>query len=104
MEKKPTPATLAGRCANGYERGQGGVVHLVMCSEDELRFGINASTAICGKKHGPRSAGWCPRLDLAVTCPKCMKLQSTATSHRGAACGASGGLPGYAGDNNGERK
>jgi hypothetical protein len=76
MEKRPVPATLSGRCANGYERGQGRVVHAVMCDEDDLRFGVNTSTAICGKKHGARSAGWCARPDLTVTCQNCIKLQS----------------------------
>lgn len=74
------PATLAGRCANGYERGQGQVVHAIECSEDELRFGIRSyAHALCGKTHGARSAGWCNRRSLEVTCPKCLKkLQAHA--------------------------
>lgn len=61
------PAVLAGRCANGFERGQGVVVHAVMCSENELRFGLGAYKALCGKAHGARSAGWCDRRDLTIT-------------------------------------
>ena len=69
------PATLAGRCANGYERGQGRVVHGVQCTEREQQFGITAyAQSMCGKTHGARSAGWCSREDLAVTCPRCLKL------------------------------
>lgn len=68
------PATLAGRCANGHERGAGVVVHAVECAPDDLRFGIPAYTrSLCGKTHGARSAGWCERLDLEITCPKCLK-------------------------------
>jgi hypothetical protein len=68
------PATLAGRCANGYERGQGQVVHGVMCGEREVKSGINFyARSLCDKTHGARSAGWANRPDLAVTCPKCLK-------------------------------
>ena len=70
-----TPATLAGRCANGAERGSGVVVHAVECAPDDLRFGIPAFTrSLCGKTHGARSAGWCDRRDLEITCPKCLRV------------------------------
>lgn len=78
-----TPATLSGRCANGYERGQGVVVHAVECSEQELRFGIRAyARSLCGKTHGARSAGWTHRQDLHVTCAKCKKkIESDHSPH-----------------------
>jgi len=66
-------ATLAGRCANGYERGAGRVVHAIKCDENDLCFGASAYRAICGKAHGPRSAGWSVRTDLEITCQKCLK-------------------------------
>ena len=71
-----TPATLAGRCANGYERGRGAVVHAVPASPRELQFGINAyAKALCGKTHGARSAGWSHQdADTAITCGKCSRL------------------------------
>lgn len=60
------PSVLAGRCANGYERGQGQVVHLAR---------RDAMSALCGKAHGPRSAGWSARRELSPTCPRCIKLR-----------------------------
>lgn len=71
------PATLAGRCANGYERGAGRVVHAVLCSDGELRFGIDSyARSLCGKTHGARSAGWSFANGSAITCPRCLKLAS----------------------------
>jgi len=71
------PATLAGRCANGYERDRGAVVHAVPCSEREQQFGINAyARALCGKTHGARSAGWSSRPGAALTCPTCARRAS----------------------------
>lgn len=62
-------ATLAGRCANGYERGAGRVVQSVQASPDEKMFGINHyARSLCGKTHGARSAGWSHDSSLAVTC------------------------------------
>jgi len=69
------PATLAGRCANGDERGAGRIVHAVQASPSEVQFGINAyARSLCGKTHGARSAGWSHDTTLAITCPKCLKL------------------------------
>lgn len=75
-DKVATPATLAGRCANGHERGRGAVVHAVPASPEELRFGINDyAKALCGKTHGARSAGWSRQAaDAAITCEKCSRL------------------------------
>jgi hypothetical protein len=68
-------AKLAGRCANGNERGKGAVVHLVECRDPQ--YGINDyAKALCGKTHGPRSAGWSMDAGPTVTCPKCAKLQA----------------------------
>ena len=64
-------AVLGGRCANGYERGQGSVVHAVQQSgtrPDDL-----ASTALCGQRAGARSVGFCLRGELMVNCPKCLR-------------------------------
>lgn len=64
------PAALAGRCANGFERGQGRVIHALPSTD-----GRNVATyarSLCGKTHGARSAGWSLRLDGAVTCPRCI--------------------------------
>lgn len=69
--KKIFPAVLAGRCANGHERDQGRVVHAVYDMGNS--FGDMESTALCGKTHGPRSAGFVSRDDLAITCLKCLK-------------------------------
>lgn len=66
------PATLAGRCANGYERGRGHVVHALPA----IRAGSDVAAharSLCGKTHGARSAGWSPRIDTAVTCPTCLR-------------------------------
>lgn len=72
---RTTPAILAGRCANGYERGHGHVVHAVeVRHDDELRFGLSAVSAICGAKHGPRSAGWSIAAESTISCAKCVKL------------------------------
>lgn len=78
MGKTLASAVLAGRCANGYERGRGSVVHLVAVSERELQFGINSSFAICGKTHGRRSAGW-SLSEAEATCPKCLKMRTSYT-------------------------
>lgn len=66
-------AALAGRCANGYERGQGVRVHAVPYSVELERNGYVTERAACGAKPGRRSAGWSPRLALAVTCPACLR-------------------------------
>jgi len=77
------PATLAGRCANGYERGAGRVVHAVMCADRELRFGIDSyARSLCGKTHGARSAGWGLAIGYEVTCPRCIKLAGTLSDEQ----------------------
>ncbi len=67
--KTYTPAILAGRCANGYERDHGAVVHFV-AYQNHL---FNTSwTSLCGKRPGARSAGY-SALKAKVTCTKCIK-------------------------------
>ena len=67
------PAKLAGRCANGYERGKGSVIHAVPHSDMLVKNGWCLDSAICGAKPGPRSAGWSHRADQPITCPKCLR-------------------------------
>lgn len=71
--KQVIPSTKTGRCANGYERDQGKIVHAVMATESEMNWGAYWLAAMCGTKPGTRSVGWCDRKDLVVTCPKCLK-------------------------------
>jgi len=67
-------AKLGGRCANGYERGQGVRIHahtaVLMLSTNQYV----TSAALCGITPGPRSVGWTYHPGLrAVTCPKCLR-------------------------------
>lgn len=72
------PAMLTGRCANGYERGKGSVIHAV-------QSGDSSHKALCGRKHGARSAGWSVRFGAQLTCPRCqravLKLEASTTTH-----------------------
>lgn len=62
---------LAGRCANGFERGRGHIYHVLPLEADNSGWGI----ALCGKKPGRRSAGWSGRTEANnATCPRCLKL------------------------------
>lgn len=72
--KKPFPAVLAGRCANGNERGQGSVVHAVLITEEDARTQNTPSAAMCGRTQGPRSAGWGVLIGEAITCGKCARM------------------------------
>lgn len=73
------PALLAGRCANGLERGRGGVVHAVGAREVGVFGGGKTlevpdySKALCGKTHGARSAGWSIAQERDISCPVCLK-------------------------------
>lgn len=73
-ERKPYPAKLAGRCANGYERGQGSVIHAVSITDADARIQNTPIAAMCGKKHGLRSAGWSVRVGEEITCTRCARL------------------------------
>lgn len=75
------PATLAGRCANGYERDQGRRTHAVPYSETLAGNGYAIHAAVCGAKPGARSAGWSLRADLQPNCPRCLaRLTKTTRS------------------------
>lgn len=65
------PAVLSGRS----NKSSGAVVHIVECSEEEKRVGIRyLATALCGKGHGARSAGWAHLPEgTPATCPACLK-------------------------------
>jgi hypothetical protein len=70
-------AVLAGRCANGFERGGGSVVHAVPATEQERVTGIrHYARSLCGKTHGARSAGWSHWPTLVVNCPRCAVLEA----------------------------
>lgn len=60
------PSRLAGRCANGRELGRGYIYHAVA---------RGSWVALCGKKPGRLSGGWCENLEAAVNCQKCLKAQ-----------------------------
>jgi hypothetical protein len=76
-----TPASLGGRCANGYERDQGSRIHAVPTSDALLRNAYCMSRAACGASPGPRSVGWSLRQDHAISCPRCIAaLAKTAGS------------------------
>jgi hypothetical protein len=75
-EKTYTPAALAGRCANGYERDHGSVVHYV---EYERQLYNTSWIALCGKRPGGRSAGFSAREGSPVTCPRCLKKATKIT-------------------------
>lgn len=77
------PASLAGRCANGYERDQGPRVHAVPYSQELERNGYVLTPAACGAKPGARSAGWSYYGLRPVTCPKCLQRvdQAAAIPH-----------------------
>jgi hypothetical protein len=75
--KTVVPATMLGRCANGYEGGKGEVIHSVEVTTHELEMGIDSyRLSLCGKTHGARSAGWSMCSGMAVTCAKCLKLKT----------------------------
>lgn len=69
------PVSLAGRCANGFERDRGSIVHLLEASEFEAQFGIRYyARSLCGKTHGARSAGWSTCYGQAATCARCARI------------------------------
>ena len=67
------PASLAGRCANGYERGAGTVVHAVPATEHNPNDIAYYARSLCNKTHGARSAGWSPRFGAGITCARCLR-------------------------------
>lgn len=79
------PASLAGRCASGRERGQGMRVHAVPRSDELERNDYCVTRALCGAKPGPRSAGWSYFGQRAVTCPRCATQAPNAAGQAPAA-------------------
>lgn len=65
-------AKLAGRCSDGYERGQGSKIHALENHRQPDPSTIYGD-ALCKAKPGRRSVGWTPMLNANVTCPKCLK-------------------------------
>lgn len=63
------PAALAGRCANGNERGRGSVIHAVPAQDGNV---IEHERSLCGAEPGRRSAGWSARWSAQVTCQRCL--------------------------------
>lgn len=61
---------LAGRCADGAERGKGSLFHAVE---------IGKSAALCGAKPGRHSAGWSFSNGVVLTCQKCIRKLQLAT-------------------------
>jgi hypothetical protein len=70
-------AKLAGRCANGMERGQGVTYHAMPL--DQVRGTIEDpfreawGWALCGAKPGRRSVGWTVCTGTKITCPRCLR-------------------------------
>ncbi|MCW0447227.1 hypothetical protein [Xanthomonas sacchari] len=66
-------AKLAGRCANGMERGQGSKQHALPA--EQVCFARNEAhgKAICGAVPGRRSVGWTVCDDQDVSCPRCAR-------------------------------
>ncbi|WP_369913924.1 hypothetical protein AB8810_12920 [Xanthomonas sp. NCPPB 3005] len=71
-------AKLAGRCANGMERGQGARIHAIPASQIRSEYNEAHGSAMCGATPGRRSVGWTLRAGEAVTCPRCMKALAGA--------------------------
>lgn len=71
-----TAAKLAGRCSDGYERGQGMRVHALADARRPDATTVYG-TALCGAKPGRRSVGWTPMDGTEITCPQCLKKLPT---------------------------
>lgn len=59
---------LLGRCASGFERDKGLVIHA-----REILGSGGAWKAVCGVEPGKRSAGWSYHHEPVPNCPKCLK-------------------------------
>lgn len=68
-------AKLAGRCANGLERGQGTNLHAIPATQVRQHGGFVEATgkALCGAEPGRRSVGWTACESRPVTCPRCRR-------------------------------
>jgi hypothetical protein len=65
-------AKLAGRCSDGWERGQGTKVHALENPLQPNQWTIYGD-ALCKATPGRKSVGWTPMGDSNVTCPKCLR-------------------------------
>lgn len=74
------PAKLAGRCADGMERGQGTKVHALANARRNAAFGDVYGDALCGAKPGRRSVGWTALDGHAITCPRCRRKMQANTA------------------------
>jgi hypothetical protein len=66
-------ARMTGRCANGFERDGGRLVHAIC--EDTSSHGV----ALCGARPGRLSAGWGPvstEVDQ-ITCKRCARKKAS---------------------------
>lgn len=63
--------SMLGRCANGFERDAGRLVHAVKS------VGYPGwRPAVCGAKPGRKGNGWSEHPATAATCPRCLKRLS----------------------------
>ncbi|HEL5401710.1 TPA: hypothetical protein UOJ25_001824 [Stenotrophomonas maltophilia] len=69
-------AKLAGRCANGLERGQGTKLHAIPAAQVRQHAGFVEATgkALCGAQPGRRSVGWTVCEQHLVSCPRCQRV------------------------------
>jgi hypothetical protein len=84
--RMPWILRLAGRCADGAERGKGIKTHVVLAAP-----GINppaGGAALCGAKPGRLSAGWVEVDGPEVpTCPRCQRRAALLAPLRCPDCG-----------------
>lgn len=74
MELTLSPAILSGRSVNGVRSEQGMVVHVLRCSDAQLKSGLVKQVhTLCGRTHGDKNDGWLLRPGADITCPKCRK-------------------------------
>ncbi|MGB5786635.1 MAG: hypothetical protein WBH11_14730 [Stenotrophomonas geniculata] len=74
-------AKLAGRCANGLERGQGTKLHAIPAVQVSRHGGFVEATgkALCGAEPGRRSVGWTVCEQHPVSCPRCQRALARIT-------------------------
>lgn len=71
-------AKLAGRCADGLERGQGVKMHALLASQVRGNFNEALGKALCGAEPGRRSVGWTVCVGQDISCPRCNRAISRA--------------------------
>lgn len=59
---------MTGRCANGFERDGGRLVHAIK----SVSF-PGWGAALCGAKPGSKGNGWSEHKQAAATCPRCLR-------------------------------